>query len=708
MAALLGIYFFSRLRPWLGFASTLILWVALGAFRYAADTQLLPSDHISQYLQEPIEAEIFGRVVDLPDRRDKSTNLVLDVRRLTTESQQYSVSGRILVRVADTSRHFSYGDYLQFSGWFERPHLARNPGGFDYHRYLRDRGISGTVSVGRKSGLRVYPDPGGALFYNRLIIPLREYILHTFRKYLPGPTGTLLAGYIIGETREMPDDVYNAYRRSGTLHLLAVSGSNVWLVLGLFWLVFRALRLPRLLQTGLLLLSLVVFCFVTRNDPSVVRAGLMAALVLLGQLFHRRLDLLNIAGASAVVILLFSPHHLFLPGFQLSYAAVLGILVLTPPLYRLVPARWKRSVIVRWVVGICASSVAATAATAPILALHFAMIPVVSVLANLVMVPLAGLVTYGAVLLVLIGDFWPAGARFVALLVKFPAAWSIGAAHFFEHLPIGQLRWAEPGVFAVGNYFLVLAAFASARTWYRWLRPVVFYALLVALIVVGGKLFARPTTGEVMFFDAGYSRLVGLHLPGQPVRFIGGRGAFSSDNREWIIEPFLNSGDWPTRPIVHDTLTAARAVFFERGEVPISRQLTDDHLRWQRYLVSTDSAGAGTILADCFDVPGGGRLVILYNNSPALYRRLVSGGETSRRIILALPYGLPSADWRETLTSFPCTELVLYGGAGRLSSAAARTAWLRWFPAMAVRATAVDGGILLRLDNSLQAVSTVR
>jgi competence protein ComEC len=186
----------------------------------------------------------------------------------------------------------------------------------------------------------------------------------------------------------MPDELYEAYRRSGTLHLLAVSGSNVWLVLGVFWLLFRTLRFHRVVQIVLLLGILVVFCFVTRNDPSVVRAGVMAALVLIGLLFHRRIDMLNIIGASAVIILLFSPRHLFLAGFQLSYAAVIGILILVPRILQLFPGltRWRAG---RWGLTLAGSSVAATVATAPILALHFGVIPAISVIANLFMVPLA-------------------------------------------------------------------------------------------------------------------------------------------------------------------------------------------------------------------------------------------------------------------------------------------------------------------------------
>jgi len=689
------------------------LWLALGAFRYAAQTKILPADHVSHYLDPAREVEIFGRVVDVPDRRLYATNLVIDLGYLKEDGRKMLTSGRVLARVSDTTKRFSYGDFLRFSGRLEKPHVARNPGGFDYRRHLLNRGIYGVVRVAKNRRVRVYPDPRGAVFYNRLIIPLREYILAKFREYVPGVSGTLLAGYLIGETREMPDWLYQAYRRSGTLHLLAVSGSNVWLVLGLFWLAFRRLRLPRAIQTVLLLLILLVFCFITRNEPSVIRAGLMATLVLLGRLFYRRLDLLNIVGVSAVIILLFSPRHLFFAGFQLSYAAVLGILVIVPRILQLFP-RLGHSRSGRWLLGLAGSSIAATTATAPVLAVHFGTIPVISVVANLVMVPLAVLVTNCAVVLVLLGDLWPQAARLVAWAADLLATWSIHSARFFETVPVGLVFWPQPGALGIANYALVLAAVAASRYWYRWLKPAVFYALLAGVVFMASKAISDPRPpDEVMFFDAGMHPLVGLKLPGDKLRLVGTASAFSPANHQWVIQPYAIHSGWSEEDFHYDTLPSRSAhvgpgyLIDSLSAINVSARGLVDGIRHVRFYGGSKAKGTDCLVAD-YLAYGGGRILIVYESDPELLDYIRRSIGLKRLDILAVRSCLPSMRFKQVLGDFTFGELILFGALPRFSSGTVRQSWARQMPEHPVFSTRENGGIRVELSPEPAVIPTVR
>lgn len=701
----------ARQRPAVMFLTMLGVWLSLGAFRYAVETQMLPADHISHFLDLSRKVRVFGRIADLPDRRQYATNLVLDVRSLQGNDCRVPVSGRILVRVRDTSRHFSYGDFLRFTGKLERPHEARNPGGFDYRRYLFDRGIYGTVDLSLNGRVSIYPDPGGAVFFNRLVIPLREYILSVFREYLPGVPGTLLAGYLIGETRDMPGELYDAYRRSGTLHLLAVSGSNVWLVLGVFWLLFRTLRFPRVVQTVLLLGILVVFCFVTRNDPSVVRAGVMAALVLIGLLFHRRIDMLNIVGVSAVVILLFSPRHLFMAGFQLSYAAVLGILILVPRILQVFPriARWRGG---RWGLALAGSSLAATAATAPILAIHFGMIPVISAMANLVMVPLAGMVTNCAVVLVLLGHLWPWAAKVVALSAKLLADFSVWSVHHFETAPLGLVYWSQPGPYGVFNYVLILVAVAASRYWYRWFKPALFYLLLAAGVFLAARAVSGPAPPvEVMFFDAGWQPLVGIRLPGEQPRLVGTAGAFSPANRHWIIEPFLVHTNWPRDNMHVDTIP--RRLDLSTIELPAvaSGPNAADTARQDNGITQLQfvcrAGPARTPIADYLSARQSA-ILILYHDSPEFLEYFLRHLPTERVDILALPSSSPTTRLLNALKGIDFDTLLLFGTSPHRQSHGVGEVWARHFPQCPVFTTRDQGGIRVLIDGQRQIIPMIR
>ena len=709
--ALIGVLAFASHRPIAVFLSTLGVWLALGGFRYAAETKILPANHISHFLDSPKEVEVFAQVVDLPDRRENATNLTCAVRSVKQGTNLNLVSGRILVRVYDTTKRFSYGDYLRFAGRLLEPHVARNPGGFDYRQHLLDRGIYGMVDVAASRHVRVYPDPHGAAFFNRLIIPLREHILSLFREYVPQPGSALLAGYLIGETRDMPNWLYDAYRHSGILHLLAVSGSNVWLVLGMFWFLFRLVRLPRVVQTVLLLGILVVFCFATRNEPSVVRAGLMAALVLLAGVLHRRADLLNSVGVSAIIILLFSPRHVFLPGFQLSYAAVLGILLLVPRFQEWLPFT-KRGRLARWLVTLIGSSVAATAATTPILAVHFGTIPVISVAANLVMVPLAALVTNGALVLVLLGDLWSSAANVVGVCVGWFAGWSIDIARVLRTIPVGQLAWPHPGILGIVNYLLIIAAVIGWRRRFRWVKFAAFYALVAAGVLVSTIVCSRPNPpGEVMFFDAGNDPLAGVFLGDGTAHLMGGAGAFSPSNRQWVIEPYFVSAGRPEEDFMVDTLLSGAGRFSlsqSNDSVRPAHQLDLDSnhvFRFVRFVL--DSSSQPCVIAADYLAGLGSRVLVLYRDDPGLLRCICAMLPEQHIDVLAVAAFLPFPELDEIRGGLQECDIIVFGGAPGIASDALYSAWVRRMPGNHVWSTRRHGGVRVLLTSPVRIIPTI-
>jgi ComEC/Rec2-related protein len=209
-------------------------------------------------------------------------------------------------------------------------------------------------------------------------------------------------GFLIGETRNIPVDIYRMFRDTGTLHVLAVSGSNVALVIGFVVLLLRPLRLRRPLRTASLLVVIVLFAGLSYGDPSVVRASVMATLVLLARLAQRRFDLNNIIALAALLLLIIQPAQLYDTGFQLSFVIAWGLIFVTPRIFELFKrhhARWWY----RWLLFPVVVSIVAQICSAPLIAYHFERIPAVSVIANLFVVPLVAIAVIG-VLVVLMAD----------------------------------------------------------------------------------------------------------------------------------------------------------------------------------------------------------------------------------------------------------------------------------------------------------------
>jgi len=261
---------------------------------------------------------------------------------------------------------------------------------------------------------------------------------------VPEPQRALIAGFLVGDTGELPEPVVDQFRASGLSHLVAVSGENVAFVLVVVGPLLR--RLPRLGRLAGGLAVLVVFGTMTRWEPSVLRACAMAACSLVALSLGRPTAGLRALAIAATVLLLADPFLLHSVGFQLSCAASVGIAVFGPPLARWLPGpRWFRESL-----GV---TVGAQIAVAPILATVFDGVPLVAIPANLLAAPLVGPLTISGLVGGLVGGVLGANGVAGATVTVVPALLATGV------LWIARIGAAMPVV--VGGGTLVLMATAS-------------------------------------------------------------------------------------------------------------------------------------------------------------------------------------------------------------------------------------------------------
>jgi competence protein ComEC len=154
----------------------------------------------------------------------------------------------------------------------------------------------------------------------------------------------LLRGLLIGERDEISKEVIEAFQRTGLVHILAVSGSNVGFIALIVLVALSLLRVPKRWHPIFLLIGIGFYMFLTGAQPPVVRASIMAAVIILSQSFERDADIYNSLGVAALIILLWQPLQLLQLGFQLTFVAVIGIVYLYRPLAllfrRMFPRRW--------------------------------------------------------------------------------------------------------------------------------------------------------------------------------------------------------------------------------------------------------------------------------------------------------------------------------------------------------------------------------
>ncbi len=489
--------------------ATILFTLTLGlfsAFHYAISHYDVGPHHIANAIEPAQRYHMVGQVVDWPRLRPNRTELVVELDSLAAAYTFRPVHGRIMVRLSTPTTSIQRGDRLEFFGTIYPTIEREDPTGFDYGRYLRLDRIFGTVYLPTELNIRVDRRSRAGLF--AIVDGIRDAIRESFQQNLSPTAAAIASGFLIGETRDIPSGIYTLFRDTGTLHVLAVSGSNVALVvafvLAVLW-IFRPSRNRRYL---ILLLAIALFALLSYEEPSVLRASLMAVLVIIARWMGRNYDLNNIISLAALIILLLAPSQLFDVGFQLSFVIAWGLILTTPRILKRLPHsithghRW-----LYWLTMTFTVTVVAQIFAAPLMLFYFGSVPLLSPLANLLIVPMTSVGVW-AMLGTLACDFiWPALGLLAGSLTTVWLEGIVDALRLF--ITDRDTMWQVASV----HWLLVLGAYATlvfaiiAINRPRWRRLLI----ITALIALNILLIARVSR---TFFPTPQSELLLFRLPG--------------------------------------------------------------------------------------------------------------------------------------------------------------------------------------------------
>ena len=403
------------------------------------------------------------------------------------------------------SSRLQMGEELWVRSRISPPVSARNFDEFDYARYLIRKGISGTgfVASGHWQFSECRKEKEGiATVLYRLAASYRTQIENLYRRLgIEGDELAVLSALTLGDKTDLSESVRESYSVAGVSHVLALSGLHVGLLYALAFFLLRPLLLGgqsgRVLRSLLLILLLWLFAFFTGLSPSVVRSVAMFSIWALADLCGRQSFSLNTLALTAWLMLLVRPVWLFDVGFQLSFAAVLSILLFQPFLYRLCPVRHRAGTYL-W--GLVSVSVAAQLGTAPLVLFYFSRFSTHFLLTNLLVVPLVTLILYAAVVLLLLTPMSGLQAVAVGGLEKMLRMLNL-LVRWVEQLPYASVDgiWLYP--LEVAGCYLVLGAFFCYLCHRRYARLVTALVLLAAWGAVHS--FAvwtdRPRTSIVFY-----------------------------------------------------------------------------------------------------------------------------------------------------------------------------------------------------------------
>ena len=522
--------------------------------------EIYPVNHIKNFTpKEPIDACIDAIIVSDPVSQAGSYNRIKTTFTARAVGTTFTVapnragashasaivqpvSGLInVISFDDRSSDLEYGDNVFIKGLLSRPSGLTNPGAFDYSDYLAQQGIYSSISVKKGDFISVLSKDKANRFLRKIFI-FKHKLRILIKNYLPSREGSILAGILLGDRSGISAGLKDRFVKTGTVHVLVISGLNVGLIAAIFILFLKFLRLPRFFVYFLSSAFLILYAVLTGASIPVVRATVMTIAVLAGIFLGRKVDILNCLGLSGIIILLKNPSALFNAGFQLSFATVISIIIFAPKFEELLGVGNKEFWLKRYILRSIAVSLAAWLGIIPVIAYHFNIISPVCMLANIPVVFLMSLVVFSGMAFLSLGLLVPFLADIFGLATMFFANILIKAVVIFSNLPYGFFWMHKWNIFETAIFYFALGVIGLSlyNKKIRKSYSVMAVLLFLNVFIWQGNFTNPPDELNITILDVGHGDAIVIRFPGGGCALIdAGKATEDFDTGKDIITPYL-------------------------------------------------------------------------------------------------------------------------------------------------------------------------
>lgn len=541
---------FICLKRSLLFSLFLGLSIFFAGLLHFENAQIQPFNHISRFISDnPLKVYIRGNVATYPEvtltfYHNKKTTFIFKVEDLRIEGKWHKVQG-LIKAIVYGDREIQYGSELLVEGSLMKPGGLRNPGGFNYSRYLANYNIFGILKVKKEDIFKSISSNKTSFFIRHIfkfsirhIFKFRQKLRYIIFKNLKFEQGTLLSAILLGERSGLPRNIKDSFINTGTVHILAISGLHVGLIAFVLIYLFKTLRLGRKLTFTFTIFLLIGYAFLSGGRPSVVRATIMATVVLFGLLINREIRIYNLLGLAALSILIYNPNYLFDSGFQLSFSSVISIIYFAPKIEKFFSRLNHYPVCL---IRAFSVSLAAWLGIAPLVAFYFNIITPVAILANLVVIPCLFLTVSAGLCFLVFAYLWmPLGAIFAATTQLSLIVLS-RLTEFISRIPFAFFYVCRPDIFFFCSYYLLLLLIFNYKRLNISSGRLCIILLSVANLLTWKPLFKTPSDNRltVTFFDVGHGSAIFVEFPYQGAMLIDGGPGGENDAGRLVILPFL-------------------------------------------------------------------------------------------------------------------------------------------------------------------------
>jgi len=390
---------------WVKTVAIQLLFVGIGAlamYCYQGSTQ--PNNLVKHYKQQPVIATILAPLVN----KSKSYKALVSIDAVYKNGHWQPVNGKALLYFKKDSSiaALQYGSEIVITKPLTLITNLGNPGGFNYQAYCSFQHIYYQAFIGNNEYQLLTSTNSNA--FTKWLFTVRDNVLTTLRTHIHTANELAVAeALLIGYRDDLDRDLVQSYSNTGVVHIIAISGLHLGMIYGMltvFFSWFKQYRATSIVKPIVIILVLWLFTLIAGAAPSILRSAIMFTFIVLGDAMRKRSNIYNTLALSAFAILLINPYSLWDVGFQLSYSAVLSIILF----YKYI-LQWLyfKNKLLKWFWALNAVTLSAQILTLPIIVYHFHQLPTLFFITNLVAVPLSGLILYAELALLLTTWFTP-------------------------------------------------------------------------------------------------------------------------------------------------------------------------------------------------------------------------------------------------------------------------------------------------------------
>ena len=467
--------------------------------------------------------QIEEKAVIISDIQEKEYKYIYEAKFLKNNK-------KVLISIKKSQQidKINYGDLIYLEGKLEIPKIATNYKGFDYRQYLKTKKIQGIVIADNVKILK-------AKYKNNLIYQMQKKIKAIIKEKLPSETGDLLLAILLGDKKDLSEQIQINFKNSNLSHMLAVSGAHVsYIIIGLTYITQNSIMGKRKARV-FCIFFLIIFMAITNFTPSVTRACIMAILTLVSEILYKKADIYTNISISALIILLYNPYSLLDLGFKLSFGGTIGIVIFM----RFIKKKQEEPKLLNYIKQMALVSICANIIIIPIIMNNFNTVSLTFLVSNILASPILAIIVIVGFSIIIISIISHSLSNLLVFWLNPILNLLIKISSFCSKLPFAKILVVTPYIFNIIFYYTIILYLVNYNELKQFIKKETVILLSIILILSNFIFYILPQDLKIYFIDVGQGDSTLIVTPSKKTILIDGGGSESFDVGEKVLLPYL-------------------------------------------------------------------------------------------------------------------------------------------------------------------------